>query len=41
MMERARTYEYPYPYLQDLPQSTARVGGVQVRTGMVDRGETR
>jgi peroxiredoxin len=29
MVERAQTHEYPYPYLQDLPQSTARAYGAQ------------
>jgi peroxiredoxin len=29
MVERARTYEYPYPYLQDLPQHTARAYGAE------------
>ena len=29
MVERARTYEYPYPYLQDLPQRTARAYGAE------------
>jgi peroxiredoxin len=29
MQERARTYEYPYPYLQDQPQTTARAYGAE------------
>jgi peroxiredoxin len=29
MQERARAHEYPYPYLQDLPQNTARAYGAQ------------
>jgi peroxiredoxin len=29
MRERARTHEYPYPYLQDLPQATARAYGAE------------
>ena len=29
MLERSRTHEYPYPYVQDLSQSTARAYGAE------------